>query len=79
VQSGNVVTIGNIDDLYVLRYAPGEYSTAAQIKAAEGSKAVKASAAVDGVITIKGLKSGTYTFCVQYNDESFNYYVITVE
>ncbi|MBQ4601584.1 MAG: hypothetical protein IJB24_06725, partial [Clostridia bacterium] len=75
----NVVTIGNIDDLYVIRYAPGEYTTSAQIKAAAGSKALKADSAVDGVITVKNLKAGTYTFCVQYNDESYNYYVITVE
>ena len=78
-QSNNVVTIGNIDDLYIVRYAPGEYKTSAEIKRAAGSVALKASAAVDGVITVKGLKAGTYTFCVQYNDESYNYYVITVE
>ena len=79
VQSNNVVTIGNIDDLYIVRYAPGEWETSSQIKKAPGSVAVKASAAVDGVITVKNLKAGTYTFCVQYNDESYNYYVITVE
>ena len=78
-QSNNVVTIGNIDDLYIVRYAPGEWETSSQIKKAPGSVAVKASAAVDGVITVKNLKAGTYTFCVQYNDESYNYYVITVE
>ncbi|MBR6514586.1 MAG: hypothetical protein IKT46_07115 [Clostridia bacterium] len=79
VQSNNVVTIGNIDDLYIVRYAPGEWTTSSQIKKAPGSVAVKYSAAVDGVITVKNLKTGTYTFCVQYNDESYNYYVITVE
>ena len=79
VQDGNKVTIGNIDDLYIVRYAMGEYKTSAEIKRAAGSVALKASAAVDGVITVKGLKAGTYTFCVQYNDESYNYYVITVE
>ncbi|MBR4881128.1 MAG: hypothetical protein IKU19_04300, partial [Clostridia bacterium] len=78
-QSNNVVTIGNIDDLYIVRYAPGEWTTSSQIKKAPGSVAVKASAAVDGVITVKNLKAGTYTFCVQYNDESYNYYIITVE
>ena len=79
VQSNNVVTIGNIDDLYIVRYAAGEWTTSSQIKKAPGSVALKASAAVDGVITVKNLKAGTYTFCVQYNDESYNYYVITVE
>ncbi|MBR6513725.1 MAG: InlB B-repeat-containing protein [Clostridia bacterium] len=79
VQSNNVVTIGNIDDLYIVRYAAGEWTTSSQIKKAPGSVALKASAAVDGVITVKNLKAGTYTFCVQYNDESYNYFVITVE
>ncbi len=78
-QEGDTVTIGNIDGLYNVRYAPGEWKTVSQIKAATGSKALKASAAVDGVITVKNLKAGTYTFCVQYDDESYNYYVITVE
>ncbi len=78
-QDGNTVTIGNIDGLYVVRYAQGEYTTANQIKNAEGSRALKADVAVDGVITVKNLKSGTYTFCVQYNDESYNYFVVTVE
>ncbi len=78
-QDGNTVTIGNIDGLYVVRYAQGEYTTAGQIKNAEGSRALKATAAVDGVITINNLKTGKYTFCVQYADESYNYYVITVE
>ncbi len=78
-QSNNVVTIGNIDDLYIVRYAPGEWSTSGEIKRAPGAQAVKPASAVDGVITVKNLKPGTYTFCVQYNDESYNYYVITVE
>ena len=78
-QSNNVVTIGNIDDLYIVRYAPGEWKTSSEIKKAPGSVAIKASAAVDGVITVKDLQAGTYTFCVQYNDESYNYYTIVVE
>ena len=78
-ETGLSVKFGNLDDLYVIRYAEGEYSTSGEIKRAPGSGALKASAAVDGVITVKNLKAGTYTFCVQYNDESYNYYVITVE
>ncbi len=78
-QDGNTVTIGNIDDLYIVRYAKGEWSTSSEIKRAPGAQAIKPAAAVDGVITITGLKAGTYTFCVQYNDESYNYYTIVVE
>jgi len=77
-QNGNVVTFGNLDDLKVIRYAKGEYTTSAQIKAAPGSLAIKADKAVNGLISVE-LNAGTYTFCVQYNDESYNYYVITVE
>ncbi|MBQ4562066.1 MAG: hypothetical protein IJA55_07075, partial [Clostridia bacterium] len=62
-----------------VRYAKGEWETSSEIKRAPGAQAIKPAAAVDGVITITGLKAGTYTFCVQYNDESYNYYVITVE
>ncbi|MBQ3183956.1 MAG: hypothetical protein IJB57_09855, partial [Clostridia bacterium] len=79
VQDGNKVTIGNIDDLYIVRYAKGEWSTSAEIKRAPGAQAIKPADAIDGVIMIKGLKAGTYTFCVQYNDESYNYYTVVVE
>ncbi len=78
-QDGNTVTIGNIDDLYIVRYAPGEWKTSSEIKRASGAVAIKPEAAVDGVITVTGLKAGTYTFCVQYNDESYNYYTVVVE
>ncbi|MBR5514572.1 MAG: InlB B-repeat-containing protein [Clostridia bacterium] len=78
VQNGNTVTFGQLDDLNVLRYAAGRYSTSSQIKAAAGSKALKSSSIIDGFITVT-LDPGTYTFCVQYFDESYNYYVVTVE
>ncbi|MBE6574496.1 MAG: hypothetical protein E7652_08935 [Ruminococcaceae bacterium] len=76
--NGNSVTFGNLDGLKVLRYAPGRYSTSSQIKAAAGSKAITPSAIVNGQITISKLAVGTYTFCVQYDDESYNYYTVTV-
>ncbi|MBE6686927.1 MAG: hypothetical protein E7591_06805 [Ruminococcaceae bacterium] len=78
VQNGNTVTFGQLDGLNLIRYAKGTYTTSSQIKLAEGSQVVKSNAIVDGFITIK-LDEGTYTFCVQYDDESYNYYVVTVE
>ena len=33
----------------------------------------------DGVITVTDLEPGTYTFCVQYNDQSYNYFTVVVE
>ena len=77
-QDEDTVTFGSLTGLQVIRYAPGVYNNSTDIKNAAGSQYVRPEAAVDGVITVK-LAAGTYTFCVQYNDESFNYYVITVD
>ncbi|MBR6514197.1 MAG: hypothetical protein IKT46_05110 [Clostridia bacterium] len=77
-QDGNVVTIGDIDGLYIVRYAPGVWSTSGEIKRAPGSQYVRPASAVDGVITVT-LEPGTYTFSIQYKDDSYNYYTVTVE
>ncbi|MBQ9920603.1 MAG: InlB B-repeat-containing protein, partial [Clostridia bacterium] len=79
VQNDNVVTFGNLDDLKVVRYAKGEYTTSNQIKNAAGSVALTAKKVVNGLLSVELKSAGTYTFCVQYNDESYNYYVVTVE
>ncbi|MBE6687260.1 MAG: CHAP domain-containing protein [Ruminococcaceae bacterium] len=78
VQNGNTVTFGQLDGLNLIRYAKGTYTTSQQIKLAADSKAIKANAVVDGFITLT-LEPGTYTFCVQYLDESYNYYVVTAK
>ncbi|MBQ4562459.1 MAG: leucine-rich repeat domain-containing protein [Clostridia bacterium] len=78
-QNGATVTFGNLDGLYNIRYAKGEYTTSSEIKKAPGSVALKASAIDEnGNITVV-LSTGTYTFCVQYDDESYNYYTVTVD
>ena len=80
VQDGNKVTIGDLDDLYIVRYAPGKYTTSNAIKAAAGSKYLKsADINVNGELVIENLTSGRWSFMVQYNDESYNFYVIDVE
>ncbi len=77
---GTTVSIGNLDDLYIVRYAEGAYDNAADIKRAPGSEYIRPEAAVNGVITVEGLKYGTtYSFLVQYNDESYNYFTFTTE
>ncbi len=73
------VIFGELDGLNVIRYAKGEYSYSGDIKRAPGAKYKKPADIQNGVITVDGLEPGTYTFCVQYYDESFNYYVIVVE
>ncbi len=78
-QKGATVIFGNLDGLYNIRYAKGEWKTSSEIKAAPGSVALKANKIDEnGNITIN-LSTGTYTFCVQYDDESYNYYTITID
>ena len=74
---GNIVTFSDLDGLQMIRYAKGEYSTSSEIKKATDSKVIKPDAVVDGVISVT-LEAGTYTFCVQYKDESYNYYLINI-
>ncbi|MBQ3182710.1 MAG: InlB B-repeat-containing protein [Clostridia bacterium] len=76
VQDGNKITIGELDDLYIVRYAPGKYTTANAIKAAEGSKYLKSADIVDGLLTVELDRAGRWSFMVQYNDESYNFYLI---
>lgn len=76
VQDGNVVTLGNLENLYVVRYAPGEYSSIYDIKRADGAKYLRSSKVDEnGEIKIE-LDGGVYTICVQYNDGSCNYFTV---
>ncbi len=79
VVNKDTVTIGNINDLYVVRYAKGTHTTAAAIKNAPGSEYIRPEAAVKGIITVKVEYATTYSFLVQYNDESYNYFTFTTE
>jgi len=76
-QEGSTVTFGNLDDLKVIRYAEGTYTTSNQIKNAHGSKSIQGYKIETESYSVT-LTPGTYTFCVQYNDESYNYYTVTV-
>ena len=79
-QEGKTVTFGNLDGLYNIRYAKGEWKTSSEIKKAPGAQALKASAIDEnGKIVVTLPTAGTYTFCVQYDDESYNYYTVVVE
>jgi len=78
-QDKNLITITDLDDLKVVRYAKGNYTTSSQIKNAQGSVAMTEKQVVNGVMKIRIQNAGTYTFCVQYKDESYNYYTVTVE
>jgi len=79
VQNDNIVTFGNLDDLKVIRYAKGEFTTSSQIKNAAGSVAINGKNVTTEFVTVELKSAGTYTFCVQYNDESYNYYTVVVD
>ncbi|MBE6573391.1 MAG: leucine-rich repeat domain-containing protein [Ruminococcaceae bacterium] len=74
---GNDIIFGNLTDLKVLRYAKGEYESSYDIKRAKNSVAVSGKT-LDSDTYTATLDRETYTFCVQYNDESYNYYVTGV-
>ena len=78
-QEGNVVTLGNLNGLYVVRYAPGEFTSSYDIKRAEGAKYVRPSKInAFGEIVIE-LDDKVYTICVQYNDGSCNFFTVNEE
>ncbi|MBR4881059.1 MAG: hypothetical protein IKU19_03945, partial [Clostridia bacterium] len=80
IRNGGTVVFDNLDGFKVIRYAKGAYNTSAEIKRASGSAVIKpADLGEDGRAIISGLKAGTYTFCVQFDDESYNYYRVVVE
>lgn len=73
------VKFGNLDNLHMIRYAAGVYSSSAEIKASGISKVLKSDAIDEnGYITVADLPVNTYTFCVQYKDDSYNIYVVDI-
>lgn len=75
-QSGTTLTLGNLKDMYLIRYAPGRYTTAADIKAAPGSEYLRPDDVIGYEATFTLL--GTYTFLVQYEENSANIFTLTV-
>jgi len=76
-QDNEKITFGDLDGLKLIRYAKGEYTTSKEIKYAPDSRVIKYESALNGYITVT-LDPGIYSFCVQYDDESYNYYTFTV-
>ena len=74
---GNSITFSGLSDLKVLRYVKGEYDSSYDIKRASGSVTISGKTLNSDTYTVT-LEPGTYTFCVQYNDESYNYYTFDV-
>ena len=74
--SGGSITFTALAGLDILRYASGTYTTANGIKNAPGAQYVKGANVQNGTVTLTGL-SGTYSFLVQYTENSKN--IFTVE
>ncbi len=81
IQEGSKVKISDLEEGFVMvRYAKGTYNTASKIKAASGAVTLKSDAInANGKIVVKNLAAGKWTFMVQYDDESYNFYHIDVE
>lgn len=73
--SGDSITFTDLDGLYLLRYAPGEYGTAGGIKNAAGAKFIKGASVTGGTVTLTGL-AGKYSFLVQYEENSKNIFTL---
>ncbi|MDD6265003.1 MAG: glycosyl hydrolase family 18 protein [Clostridia bacterium] len=76
VKNGNEITFTALEDVKVFRYAPGSYSTAAEVKGAAGSRYLRPADIADNTVELTGL-SGTYTFYVEYSDSSANIIRVT--
>ncbi|MBR5515307.1 MAG: polysaccharide deacetylase family protein [Clostridia bacterium] len=71
------ITFSNLEHLQNIRYAKGVYTNSADIKNAQGSVTVKKTDVVNNTFSVT-LEYGTYSFCVQYDDESYNYYTFEI-
>ena len=72
---GNSITFTGLDGLDIIRYAPGTYTNAADIKNAPGAQYVKGANVTNGTVTLNGL-SETYSFLVQYTENSKNVFTL---
>ncbi|MBE6686235.1 MAG: leucine-rich repeat domain-containing protein [Ruminococcaceae bacterium] len=78
-RNGNIVTFEGLDDMKVIRYVNGEYSTSNEIKNAPGVVNIRGKDIAQANKLSIRLAIGTYTFCIQYDDESYNYYKVIIE
>ncbi|MBQ3183306.1 MAG: hypothetical protein IJB57_06530 [Clostridia bacterium] len=77
-EEGNTLVFGDLEGLYNIRYAKGNFNSSSEIKRAHGSVVIRPEEIRDGCIRISELADGEYTFCVQYKDESYYYHHTTV-
>ena len=76
--SGNTITLSGLEELDILRYAPGAFKTSNAIKIAPGSKYIKGAAVTNDIVTLTGL-NGVYSFLVQYTENSQNIFTLNID
>ena len=77
---GKKVTVDNLDDIYVIRCAPGVWETSGQVKRAEGCRNFTYRT-INGADSYSFIckEAGTYTVVVQYNSGLTVVETITIE
>ena len=71
IKSNKTITFGDLDDLNIIRFAPGKITTQGAFKRTAGNKYFKAKdIAADGTVTTPVL-SGVWSFMIQYNELSY--------
>ncbi len=66
------VTFGSLEELYVIRYAPGLIVNQSDFKSAPGNRYIKpADISPDGTVTTPIL-TGVWSFMIQYREESYS-------
>lgn len=78
VVNGNGILFKNMTGLDLLRYAPGDYSSANDIKNANGSQFVKGTNMTGNTLSLDNL-NGTYSFLVQYIENSKTIFHVTFD
>ncbi|MBE6574250.1 MAG: leucine-rich repeat domain-containing protein [Ruminococcaceae bacterium] len=76
--AGNTVNISGLKDFLVIRYAKGEYTTSNALKNAPDCTNISRKNHNEDSICFT-LENATYTFCVQYKDESYNFYTVKTD
>lgn len=69
IAGDNGITVTDLDDVKVIRYAKGQHATEGAVKRAEGAVNLTQSVIKDNSeYTVTGCEAGTYTFAIHYAD-----------
>ncbi|MBE6573334.1 MAG: hypothetical protein E7652_02955 [Ruminococcaceae bacterium] len=77
-KEGNTITFSNLDNLLVLRYISGEYTSSSAMKKA-GCSNIQPNKVVDGKWSVTLNRKGVYTFMTQFIDGNQVFYTVTID